>query len=149
MNINIITVGSKPDSNLSQLINDLSKRFNSKLSLNWHYIKNGQGDTKSSINSESEEILRKISKDNYVILLDESGEQLTSPQLSQKLFSSQKDITFIIGGAYGVSPIIFDRSDFIWSLSKLVFPHQIVRLILTEQIYRAYTISISHPYHHK
>ena len=97
---------------------------------------------------EAESILKAMPKKNKNILLDKNGKQLTSPQLSEKLFTLRADITIIIGGAYGVDSVIVDKSDFIWSLGKLVFPHQLVRLMLTEQIYRAHCISTGHPYHH-
>ncbi|MBQ3325922.1 23S rRNA (pseudouridine(1915)-N(3))-methyltransferase RlmH [Candidatus Saccharibacteria bacterium] len=87
----------------------------------------------------------------YVILLDERGEIISSPQLSQRLekaFCSSKSITIIIGGAYGVSEEIRAKADFIWSISKLVFPHELMRIILSEQIYRAQEIARGGKYHH-
>ncbi|MGE5327716.1 MAG: 23S rRNA (pseudouridine(1915)-N(3))-methyltransferase RlmH, partial [Thiobacillus sp.] len=90
--------------------------------------------------------------DDAVILLDEAGKLINSQDLSRKLteyFNRSKNIVFVIGGAYGVHDALFERADFIWSLSPLVFPHQLVRLILTEQIYRAQEIDAGHPYHHE
>ena len=87
----------------------------------------------------------------YVILLDERGEIISSPELSNKLekaFVSGKSVTIIIGGAYGVSQDIRDKADFVWSISKLVFPHELMRVILSEQIYRAYEIAKGGKYHH-
>ena len=87
----------------------------------------------------------------YVILLDERGEIISSPELSQRLekaFVSGKSVTIIIGGAYGVSQDIRDKADFVWSISKLVFPHELMRVILSEQIYRAQEISRGSKYHH-
>jgi 23S rRNA (pseudouridine1915-N3)-methyltransferase len=148
MNIQIITIGNKPDRQLSEMIDNFTKRLPRTISLDWLYLKHGSGDPAQSMKQESENILKKISPGNSVILLDETGEQLSSPALSEKLFNSAKNVTIIIGGAYGIDQSIFDCADFTWSLSKLVFPHQIVRLVLAEQIYRAHTISINHPYHH-
>lgn len=87
----------------------------------------------------------------YVILLDERGEIISSPELSSRLekaFVSGKSVTIIIGGAYGVSQDIRDKADFVWSISKLVFPHELMRIILSEQIYRAYEIAKGGKYHH-
>ncbi len=148
MTIKIITVGSKSSTTHQSLIDDYSKRFPRNISVTWHYIKHGAGDQSSSITQESETILKTINKKAKVILLDETGVQISSPQLSRKLFVDSQDITFIVGGAHGVSEEVKARADYVWSLSNLVFPHQLVRLILAEQLYRAYTISINHPYHH-
>ncbi|MGN6353769.1 MAG: 23S rRNA (pseudouridine(1915)-N(3))-methyltransferase RlmH, partial [Parafilimonas sp.] len=85
-------------------------------------------------------------------LLDETGKQLTSVELSnfieQKINAGERTIVFLIGGAFGVSNEIKQRADFIWSLSKLVFPHGLARLILAEQVYRACTILRNEKYHH-
>lgn len=88
----------------------------------------------------------------YVILLDERGEILSSPALSNRLekaFLSGKSVTFIIGGPYGVSPEIRKRADFVLSFSSLVFPHELMRVMLAEQIYRAQEISRGGKYHHE
>ena len=85
------------------------------------------------------------------MLLDERGDEIDSPQLARVLdnaFTVGRQITFIIGGAYGVDDRVHQRADFVWSLSPLVFPHQLVRLILSEQLYRAQQITAGHPYHH-
>ena len=147
MSIKIITVGNKPDRELSNLIDDYIKRIQN-VSVEWRYLKHGSGDAKHSKQQESEIILKNISEKDFVLLLDEAGQQLDNLKLSDKLFTQGKDVTIVIGGAYGVSSDIKKRADFIWSLSRLVFPHQIVRLILAEQIYRSYSILIKHPYHH-
>lgn len=87
----------------------------------------------------------------YVILLDERGENISSPELSERLekvFISGKSVAIIIGAAYGVSEEVRTRADFVWSVSKLVFPHELMRVILTEQIYRAQEISRGGKYHH-
>jgi 23S rRNA (pseudouridine1915-N3)-methyltransferase len=102
---------------------------------------------------ESEMILEWLEKDDFLILLDEKGEQLNSPGLAkflqQRANESHKQIVFLIGGAYGVDDVIRKRANFIWSLSPLVFPHQLVRLILAEQLYRAATILKNEKYHHQ
>jgi len=148
MTITIITVGSKPKNEINNLIQNYSKRLPGHVKIKWRYLKHEKGDTNSSVKRESESILRAIPKKNKIILLDESGEQFTSPKLSNNIFGYTGDTTIIIGGAYGVSGEIKSIADTVWSLGKLVYPHQLVRLILIEQIYRCYCISTGHPYHH-
>lgn len=149
MTIKIVTVGNKPKHELSSLITDYTKRFPQSVSIVWHYLKHAPADDVStSKHQESESILRVILDSDFVILLDETGKQLDSPAFSKLVFETNRDFTFIIGGAYGVSESVTNRANFILSLSKLVFPHQIVRLLLAEQLYRAYAISSNHPYHH-
>jgi len=101
---------------------------------------------------EGKIIMAKINKDDFIILLDETGKQLTSVELAnfieQKTNASIRSLVFIIGGAFGVSDEIKQRANFTWSLSKLVFPHMLVRLILAEQVYRACTILRNEKYHH-
>lgn len=100
---------------------------------------------------ESQRILLRVNASDYVILLDERGESIDSPELSSlllKLLETSQDVVIVIGGAYGVDDTVVKRANFVWSLSKLVFPHQLVRLILTEQLYRAQEIASSNPYHH-
>jgi 23S rRNA (pseudouridine1915-N3)-methyltransferase len=148
MTIKIITVGNKSSQAHQSIIDDYMKRFPRHINVEWIYIKHANGDPASSISQESESILKKCDDKELLILLDETGTQVTSPQLASKLYSNSQAITIIIGGAYGVSGMLKNRADFVWSLSKLVFPHQLVRVILAEQLYRSYAISIDHPYHH-
>jgi 23S rRNA (pseudouridine1915-N3)-methyltransferase len=101
---------------------------------------------------ESERILLRIKDGEYVVLLDERGENITSPALSARISDAQMEarrIVVVIGGAYGVDERVHARANFIWSLSKLVFPHQLVRLILAEQLYRAQEIARGGGYHHE
>ena len=101
---------------------------------------------------ESENILRLLKTEDMLIVLDEKGNQISSEQLAsfiqKKANESVKDITFLIGGAYGFNEGLKKRANLLWSLSPLVFPHQLVRLILAEQIYRACTIIKNEKYHH-
>ena len=88
----------------------------------------------------------------FVILLDERGKNLSSPELSEVLsrqFVNSKEVVIIIGGAFGVSEEVRQKSNLVWSLSRLVFPHQLVRVMLAEQIYRAQEIAVGGKYHHE
>jgi 23S rRNA (pseudouridine1915-N3)-methyltransferase len=101
---------------------------------------------------EATMILDWLDKDDYLVLLDETGRSLSSEGLATFLQTraneSTKRVVFLIGGAYGVDETIKKRANFCWSLSTLVFPHQLVRLILAEQLYRAATILRNEKYHH-
>lgn len=101
---------------------------------------------------EGEIILGQLEKDDYLVLLDERGKMLSSEQLAAFLQTraneSTKSIVFLIGGAFGVSEAVKQRASLTWSLSALVFPHQLVRLLLSEQVYRACTINRNEKYHH-
>ena len=88
----------------------------------------------------------------YVILTDERGENISSIEFSKKLdkvFTDGKEAVIIIGGAFGVSEEVRKKADFVWSFSKLVFPHMLMRVMLAEQIYRAQEISSGGKYHHE
>lgn len=102
---------------------------------------------------EAESILNWVEKDDYLVALDEKGKMLDSPGLAQliqnRANSGNKRLLFLIGGAFGLHETVLARADFKWSLSQLVFPHQLVRLILAEQIYRACSILKNEKYHHK
>lgn len=101
---------------------------------------------------EEELILKKLLPQHYFILLDERGKQLTSPQWAQQLQQCMnqgtKTLVLLVGGAFGVTDNVRKRANQCWSLSGLVFPHQMVRLIVAEQVYRAFSILNNSPYHH-
>ena len=103
--------------------------------------------------AEAANILKSITATDVLVLLDETGKMLSSPGLSkliqQKANQSAQRIVFLIGGAYGVEDEIKKRANFSWSLSELVFPHMLVRLLLAEQIYRACSILANEKYHHE
>ena len=97
--------------------------------------------------------MKALQPTDILILLDETGKMLSSPGLAkliqQKANQSAQKIVFLIGGAYGVDEEIKKRAQFTWSLSELVFPHMLVRLILAEQVYRACSILANEKYHHQ
>lgn len=100
---------------------------------------------------ESKRILSRLNSRDFVIVLDERGKLIDSPALAQSIdqaFADSRPLVFVIGGAYGVTDEVRERADLVWSLSPLVFPHQLVRLILVEQLYRAQEISRGGKYHH-
>lgn len=102
---------------------------------------------------EGEMILAKLRPSDYVILLDEHGREFRSVEfaadLAQKLSTLGRDMVFVIGGAYGFSSEVYSRADAKLSLSRMTFSHQMIRTIFVEQLYRAFTILRSEPYHHE
>jgi len=147
----IISVGKKHSSEVALGIETYSKRLQKPFDITWDVVAPSGLDEPKARDAESETILKRLKPDDYVILLDEKGRELTSPGLADHLsarLNHSKNIVFIIGGAYGVNSVLLARADFVWSLSPLVFPHQLVRLILVEQIYRAQEITSGGHYHH-
>ncbi len=103
-----------------------------------------------AMEAEGELILGKLDTGEQAILLDERGKQLTSRGLATKLASWQhdgRDLCLVIGGPDGVSAAVRKRADFTWSLSQLTLPHGLARVLLAEQLYRAYALQTGHPYH--
>lgn len=102
-------------------------------------------------NKEGEKLLAKIPADSFVIVLDSRGKNLSSTELSEKLdsltVSGHSNIVWVIGGSCGCSQTVLDRADFLLSFGRQTFPHQLMRMILLEQIYRAFRISRNEPYH--
>lgn len=151
MRITIIAVGKRHDQYVASGIEDFSARIRKYAQLEWKLLPHAGADELTSRRTESKAILDKLADKDIVVLLDERGMLYDSPALAQQLGNwqlSTKDIVIVIGGAYGVDEELQRRADYVWSLSKLVFPHQLVRLIVAEQIYRAFTIIKGEPYHH-
>ena len=153
MKITIITAGKSHDADMKASIEDFSKRIEKYYPFNWQVLSTKQYSVAADQKKyESGIILAQLTKDDFVILLDERGKNISSPDVAeliqQAAISSRKRMVFIIGGAYGVEQSVFERANLVWSLSKLVFPHMLVRLILAEQLYRACTIIRNEKYHH-
>jgi len=152
MSIRIITIGKKHEPWVADGIERYQKRLKKPFDIEWIILPHSPSDGVRARQDDSGVIFSRLNADDYVVLLDEKGKNLDSPSLSKLLLSeieSSKKISIIIGGAYGVDNTVHERADFVWSLSNLVFPHQLVRLMLTEQIYRAQEIAGNRNYHHK
>lgn len=150
MTIKIIAIGKKHEKWVKDGIDRYETRLRKPWDVTWNYLAHSSLAEEQARTEESKRILSKVSADDYLILLDERGKNLSSPELSQLINQNlgHKPVTIVIGGAYGVDDSVRQRANTVWSLSKLVFPHQLVRLILTEQIYRAGEIANNRPYHH-
>lgn len=148
MKILFISIGKSHDAAIADGIAEFSARIERYAPLEWRLLANGKNEKE-----EADAILRVIDEKDYVVVLDERGKELSSPELAQvlekRLNESSKRLVVVIGGAYGIHDSVKERANFTWSLSKLVFPHQIVRLVLAEQIYRAFTILKGEKYHHQ
>ncbi len=156
MKIKLLVVGKTTDSLLNSLILNYKKRINRYINFEIIEIKvpkfkNGKiTDIKKK---EGIKILEKISINDQVFLLDEKGDNYNSIEFAKfvenNIILNGKCIIFIIGGAYGFSDEVYLRSKSKLSLSKMTFSHQIIRLIILEQLYRAFTIINNHPYHNQ
>ena len=156
MKIYFWTIGKAHESFVKEGVELFTKRISNYFPVEWTVIpmpKNAGIMEPAILKIKEGEVLAAlIAKEDFVVLLDERGKILTSEAFSkfieQRTVESVRNLIFIIGGAYGVSDGILHRANFKWSLSALVFPHQLVRLILAEQVYRACSIMRNEKYHH-
>lgn len=156
MKIHFWSIGKNNEPYIKTGVEDLTKRIAKYFPVEWDIIpvpKNaGMLSEMDLKKKEGETILEWLEKDDYLVALDETGKQMASEQLArfiqQRANESKRKLIFLIGGAYGIDQAVFKRANYKWSLSLLTFPHQLVRLILAEQVYRACTILRNEKYHH-
>ena len=154
MKLSIFSVGKTNDSYIKEGVEQFTKRISHYYPIDWQLISPSKlTDAIQIKKAEAISILKALTTNDVLILLDEKGKMLSSPGLAnlmqQKANQSAQGIVFLIGGAYGVDDEIKKRANFTWSLSELVFPHMLVRLILAEQVYRACSILANEKYHHE
>lgn len=150
--INIIAIGKKHEPWVALGIDRYMTRLKAPFNVQWQLLPHSALSGDQARQQESERILARLKPDDYVVLLDERGELLDSPALAEacnQAFVGSRNLVLVIGGAYGVDASVHARANLTWSLSPLVFPHQLVRLILAEQLYRAQEIANGRPYHHE
>ena len=158
MKITLLTVGKIKEKFYVQAIAEFSKRLSRYCKLEVIEVADektpdGAGDTleEQIRQKEGERLLKYIKDDAYVITLEINGVMLDSPGLSEKIeklgIQGNSHIIFVIGGSLGLGKNILEKSDYALSFSKMTFPHQLMRVILLEQIYRAYRIMAGEPYH--
>ena len=158
MKISIITVGKLKEKYLKQGIDEYTKRLGAYATIDLIEVPDEKAPEKLSDadmtivkQKEGERILAKIHPDTHVITLEINGKQLTSEQLAKQLDQlatyGKSKIAFVIGGSLGLSEEVVKRSDFALSFSKMTFPHQLMKLVLLEQVYRAFRINRGEPYH--
>ncbi|MGV3685470.1 MAG: 23S rRNA (pseudouridine(1915)-N(3))-methyltransferase RlmH [Daejeonella sp.] len=156
MKITLLTIGKTEDKYLTEGIGIYLKRLKHYINfsiLEIPDLKNTKSlSTEQQKSKEAELIFKNINSTDHVILLDEKGQELTSKQysafLNKKMIGGQQHLVFIVGGPYGFSKDVYERSNEKISLSRMTFSHQMIRLFFTEQLYRAFTILKGEPYHH-
>ena len=156
MKIQCWSIGKNHESYIKEGVEDFTRRASKYFPVEWNLMptpKNaGMLSEMDLKKKEGETILEWLKKDDYLVVLDERGRSLSSPQLAEfiqtRANESTKTLVFLIGGIYGIDDSVLKRANLQWSLSHLVFPHQLVRLILAEQLYRAFTILRNEKYHH-
>lgn len=147
----LLSVGKRHDPALQAAIDDFTARLSREVETVWHLVKPSGADEPTARRVESAAVLEFVRSDDFVVLCDERGKELSSEGLAAQYdgwLTRPGRIVFVIGGAYGVDEELRARADYVLALSKLVFPHQLVRLVLAEQLYRARMITKNHPYHH-
>jgi 23S rRNA (pseudouridine1915-N3)-methyltransferase len=151
MHIRIINNGKHND-DFKLLIDDYLSRLNRSIKTDWLQMSPSGKPEVIARKQESDDIRAKIKDSDVVWLLDETGQQITSVELASRIntmqYQSVQELVIIVGGAYGVDADLKARADFVWSLSKLVFPHRLAQLILVEQLYRACEINRGSNCHH-
>ena len=142
--IRVICGGKKNSWAFLEIITEYEKRLRKPYDIHWEFY-------------EEEKLMRKLEDwpfdkaSDYVICCDERGNNISSGEYSAKLtgvLENGRNVVILIGGAYGFSETVREKADFVWSFSKLVFPHQLFRCMVVEQIYRASQIAMGRPYHH-
>lgn len=157
MKIKLLAIGKTDDKNLQALVQSYENRLKHYIRFEIELIpdiKNAKNLSKNQLKEkEGELILKKIKSDDNLILLDEKGHEFRSIEFSRflqkKMNSGIKQMILVIGGPYGFSEKVYQKSTGKISLSKMTFPHQMIRLFVVEQIYRAFTILKNEPYHHE
>lgn len=142
--IRIIAGGKKNTSWCNEVCQEYEKRLRKPYNISWEFV-------------DEEKLLKRLSDwpftgKEYVVCCDERGKNISSDEFSQRLdraFVSGRDVVILIGGAYGFNDYVREKADFVWSFSRLVFPHMIARLIVMEQVYRAQEIAHGGKYHHE
>lgn len=158
MKITILAVGKVKEKYFTDAMAEYQKRLKPMVKLNLievpdESLQEGASPAlvEKTIGKEGEYLLAKLPTDAYVIALAIEGKPLTSPQLATELellaMKSCKDVVFVIGGSWGLSPQVLQRADLLLSFGALTYPHQLMRVMLLEQIYRAFKINRHEPYH--
>ena len=154
MKINLLSLGHKMPEWVNLAFHTYNNRLPNHLKINLielNPVSRQKGLSVTQVKAQEAQIIEKhLAPGNHNIALDEQGRSISTHYLSQQLAQWQmqgQDINLIIGGADGLDESVLKQAQQTWSLSKLVFPHQLVRVIMAEQIYRAYSLLNNHPYH--
>jgi 23S rRNA (pseudouridine1915-N3)-methyltransferase len=152
--VRLIAVGSRMPKWVREAYEDYITRLGSGLKVTLVEIEPGQRTAsrppQKAMEAEGQKLLAALRKDDYVVALDERGAEMTTRELAAWLgnrMQSGRDLAFLVGGPDGFVPEVLARADLKWSLSRLTFPHALVRVVLAEQLYRAHGVLANHPYH--
>jgi 23S rRNA (pseudouridine1915-N3)-methyltransferase len=156
MKILLWSIGKDHEPYVKPGIDDFTRRISRYYPVEWNIIPTPQNAATLSQQDlkkkEAETLLESLAKDDFLVALDQRGKQMESEGLAQfiqvRANDSTKKLVFLIGGVYGLDDSLLKRADYRWSLSQLTLPHQLVRLVLAEQLYRACTIIRNEKYHH-
>jgi len=149
----LLAVGERPRSWVTDGFTEYARRLPRDSQLSLVEVPSGTGKGRPAARTRAEQaerLLKRLGQNDWVVALDADGEGCNTQRLAVKLDHWRmqgRDVAFLVGGADGLDPSCLTRADEIMSLSKLTFPHELVRIILAEQIYRAWTILSGHPYH--
>ena len=147
MKINLVTIGKLKEKFLVEGVEEYLRRIKNFAKVDVREISECR-----TVDEEGKKLLAQVPRDSFLIVLDVAGVELTSEQLAEKISAltlrGVSDITFLIGGAFGLSDEVRQAANFRLSLSKMTFTHQMARLIIVEQIYRAFKINRGEPYHY-
>ncbi|PID55164.1 MAG: 23S rRNA (pseudouridine(1915)-N(3))-methyltransferase RlmH [Gammaproteobacteria bacterium] len=154
MRVNILAVGTRMPNWVQQGVNEYHKRMPKELVVNWREIpvarRNGSASPAQLCQREGKRLLESVPKGDRIIALDVQGKAWSTEQLAANLADWQmtgQNVSLLIGGPDGLSPECLAASAQRWSLGPLTLPHPLVRVVLAEQLYRAWSINANHPYH--
>ena len=148
--ITLITVGKIKEKYIKEGIEDYLKRLSKYTKIELIELEDEAFDKAKTLKKEAEKIMKKINPKSYIVTLEIDGKEISSPELSElieKTTITHSNITFIIGGSYGLDDEIKRLSNYKLSFSKMTFPHQLFRLLFLEQLYRSYKIMNNEEYH--
>ncbi|MFV8818529.1 23S rRNA (pseudouridine(1915)-N(3))-methyltransferase RlmH [Haliea sp. E17] len=154
MRITVFAMGTRMPGWVYEGVDEYTRRMPRELKVEWRELPLPQRGKRSQpeqlVEKEGEQILRAIPDGDRVIALDVRGKSFSTPGLAQKLNDWQmsgNNVSLLIGGPDGLADACLQRAEMHWSLSDLTLPHPLVRVLLAEQLYRAWTITVNHPYH--
>ena len=156
MKIKLIVIGKTSSTFIADAIHLYEKRLKRYMNLEYLIILDVKAKNKNDLEEqkkkEGEKLLKAIKKTDFVVLLDERGKTFSSEEfagwMQHRLANVSANIVFVAGGAFGFSNDMYERADFLLSLSKMTFSHEMIRMIFLEQLYRAFTIIKGEPYHY-
>ena len=152
MKLGLLWIGKTKDRRLAELIDDYLQRLSKYAKYDVRQLREARSSAAPSVvlEAEAEQLLSAIGPDVYKVVLDEKGEQFSSQALARTIeqwqIKGKREVAFIIGGHYGLAESVKKSADKVWALSSLTLTHEMARLVLVEQLYRAYTIIHGHPY---